>query len=361
MTFLRASARTFGARRVALLLSAAGAAAASTPAFAAGTASGSSIVNNATINYQVGGVAQTALTASNTIVVDRKVNLTVAEVGGATTSVVPGQAVAVTTFTVTNNSNATIDIGLGATQLAGGAAPFAGGNDNFNIGAPSMFVDTNANGTYDAGTDTAITYIDELAADASRTIFIVGSIAGTQVNGDIAAVVLTGTAQASGVIGTQGANITATAGANTAGVDTVLADAIGSDDLAADGKHSARDDYKVNAPVLTTAKLSRVISDPINGISANAKMIPGAVIEYCITVSNSATGATATTVAVTDSLPSTVTYQASFGIWEGGTVAASVCSGGTNTGTYSAPTVTGNLGSIAASATKTVYFRATIN
>ena len=332
-----------------------------TPAFAAGTASGSSILNTATINYQVGGVAQTALTASNTITVDRKVNLTVAEVGASTTSVVPSQAVAVTTFTVTNNSNATIDIGLAATQLAGGAAPFAGGTDNFNIGTPTMYVDTNGNGTYDAGTDTAITYIDELAADASKTIFIVGSIPVTQVNGDIAAVVLTGTAQEGLCVGAQGANITATAGANTAGVDTVLADVAGTDDAVTDGKHSARDDYKVAAPVLTVAKLSRVISDPINGVSPNAKMIPGAVIEYCITVSNSATGATATNVVITDSLPAQTTYLSSFGVFEGGTVAASVCSGGTGTGTYAAPTVTGNLGSIAASATKTVYFRATIN
>jgi uncharacterized repeat protein (TIGR01451 family) len=331
------------------------------PAFAAGTASGSSILNTATINYQVGGVAQTALTASNTIVVDRKVNLTVAEVGASTTSVVPGQAVAVTTFTVTNNSNATIDIGLAATQLASGAAPFAGGNDNFNIGAPTLYVDTNGNGTYDAGTDTALTYIDELAADASKTIFVVGSIPGTQVNGDIAAVVLTGTAQEGLGVGAQGTNIAATPGANTAGVDTVLADVAGTDDAATDGKHSARDDYKVAAPVLTVAKLSRVISDPINGVSANAKMIPGAVIEYCITVSNSATGATATNVVITDSLPAQTTYLSAFGVFEGGTVASSVCSGGTNTGTYAAPTVTGNLGSIAASATKTVYFRATIN
>ena len=63
---------------------------------------------------------------------------------------------------------------------------------------------------------------------------------------------------------------------------------------------------------------------------------------------------------ITDSLPAQTTYQSAFGVFEGGTVAASVCSGGTNTGTYAAPTVTGNLGSIAASATKTVYFRATI-
>lgn len=330
------------------------------PAFAAGTTAGSTITNTATINFQVGGVAQTALTAVNNLTVDRKVTLTVAEVGAATTSVVPGQSAAVTTFTVTNNSNATIDIGLGIGQLAGGAAPFAGGNDNFDVTGASMFVDTNGNGVYNAGTDLAITYIDELAADAVRTIFIVANVPIARVNGDISAVSLTGTAKESGVTGTEGAVITATAGANTAGVDTVLQDNAGTDDVANDGKHSARDDYKVSAPVLTVTKLSRPISDPVNGVT-NPKMIPGATVEYCITVANAAGAAAATNVVITDPIPAQTTYVAGFGVFEGGTVAASICSGGTATGTYSAPTVTGNLGSIAAGATETVYFRATIN
>ena len=47
------------------------------PAFAAGTAAGSSIVNTVSVNYQVGGVAQTATAASNTFTVDRKINLTI--------------------------------------------------------------------------------------------------------------------------------------------------------------------------------------------------------------------------------------------------------------------------------------------
>jgi uncharacterized repeat protein (TIGR01451 family) len=331
-----------------------------TPAFAAGTTSGSTITNTATLNYKVATVSQTAITASNSITVDRKVNLTVAEVGSSTTSVVPGQVEAVTTFTVTNNSNATIDIGLAASQLSGGTAPFAGGTDNFDVTSVTLYVDTNGDGSYTSGTDTAVTYLDELAADATRTVFVVASVPIGQVNDDIAAVVLTGTAKESGTAGTQGATITATAGANTAGVDTVLADAAGSDDAVYDGTHSARDDYKVAAPVLTVAKISRVIDDPVNGTS-NPKMIPGATVEYCITVANSSTGATATNMVITDALPSQTTYVSSFGVYEGGSVASSVCSGGTSTGSFGSGTVTGNLGSLAASATKTVYFRVTIN
>ena len=336
---------------------------AATPAFAAGTTAGSTIANTATVNFQVSGVAQTAR-ASNTdnITVDRKVVLTVAEVGAATTSVVPGQTVAVTTFSVTNSSNAVIDIGLAVTQLAGGAAPFAGGNDNFNVTAPSLFVDTNSNGTYDAGTDTALTFIDELAADASRTIFVVASIPAGQVNNDIAAVALTGTAQAGGASGTQGANLTATAGANTAGVDTVLADAAGTDDVASDGRHSARDDYKVSAPLLTVTKISWVISDPVNG-TTNPKMIPGATIGYCISVANGASGATATSVVVTDALPAQTTYVASSAqvIATGSSGSPATCSGTGAGGSFAAGTVTGTLGTIAAGSTRSVWFQATVN
>ena len=340
------------------------AALASAPAFAAGTASGSTISNTATLNYTVGAVAQTAITANNVITVDRKVNLTVVEVGSATTSVVPGQTSAVTKFTVTNTSNATIDIDLAATHQAGGAAPWAGGTDNFDVTNVKTYIDhatLGTAGTYDVGIDVEVTYLDELAADASKTVYVVSSVPIARVNNDISAVILTGTASESGSVGVEGADITATAGANTAGVDTVLADAAGSGgDAAYDGKHSAKDDYKVSAPVLTVTKLSRPISDPVNG-TTNPKMIPGATVEYCITVSNAAGGATANSIVITDPLPSQTAYVSAFGVYEGGSVASSVCSGGTNTGTQSAGTVTGNVGSLAAGATKTVYFRVTIN
>lgn len=47
------------------------------------------------------------------------------------------------------------------------------------------------------------------------------------------------------------------------------------------------------------------MSDPING-STNPKRIPGAVIQYEISISNGAGGATATSVAITDSLVSEI-------------------------------------------------------
>jgi uncharacterized repeat protein (TIGR01451 family) len=330
------------------------------PAMAAGTAAGSTITNTATVNYQVGTVAQTAINASNNITVDRRVTLTVVQLGTSTTSVSPGQTQAATTFTVTNTSNATLDLGLTAANLTSGtAAPNGGGNDAFDMGAFTYYIDDGDN-VFDAG-DTLVTYLDEIAADASRVVHVISSVPLSATNGQKSAISLTAQAKESGTAGTEGAVVTATAGANTAGMDTVLADTAGSDDAATDGRHSARDDYTVAAPVLTVTKISRVISDPINGISANAKMIPGAVVEYCITVANAAGAAAASSVIITDPLPAQTTYVSAFGVFEGGTVSAAVCSGGTATGTFASPTVTGNLGSVAAGTTETVYFRVTIN
>jgi uncharacterized repeat protein (TIGR01451 family) len=329
-----------------------------TPAMAAGTTAGSTITNTATVNYQVGTVSQTAINASNSITVDRRVTLTVVQLGTSTTSVSPGQTQAATTFTITNTSNAPLDLGLTAANLATStAAPNGGGNDAFDVGAFTYYVD-NGDNVFGAG-DTLVTYLDEIAADASRVVHVIASVPLTATNGQIAAISLTAQAKEAGTAGTEGAVVTATAGANTAGMDTVLADTAGSDDAATDGRHSARDDYTVAAPVLTVTKISRVISDPINGISANAKMIPGAVVEYCITVANASGAATAANVVITDPLPAQTTYVSAFGVFEGGTVASAVCSGGT--ATFASPTVTGNLGTVAAGTTETVYFRITIN
>jgi uncharacterized repeat protein (TIGR01451 family) len=338
-----------------------------TPAFATGTDAGSTIANTVTLNYQVGGIAQTAIQATDNIIVDRKVSLTVAEVGSVTTSVSPGQTAAVTTFTVTNTSNATIDIGLVAAQQAGGTAAH-GGTDAFDLTGLGMFRDTNANGVYDVGTDTAVTYLDELAEDGVATIFIVGNVPIGATNGQVAGVTLTGTAQASGAAGTQGANLAATAGANTAGVDTVLADAAGlAGDVASDGRSSDDDDYTVSAPLMSVFKTSRVISDPING-TTNPKMIPGAVVEYCLIAVNATGGATATNVALSDPLPAQTTYYSTnYVVRVGGSYTGTAPSGTCNAdgaltaGAHAAGVVSGTLGSLTAGQTRTILFQVTIN
>jgi uncharacterized repeat protein (TIGR01451 family) len=333
------------------------------PAYAAGTAAGASITNTATVDYQVGGVSQGQQSASNTFVVDRMINLTVIDLDGATTNVVPGQANAVTTFRLTNNSNETLDFALAATQPVGGAGAHSGPADNFDLPALSIYRDTNGNNTYDAGTDVLVTYADELAADSSVVLFVVGNIPASRVNGDRAVVQLRATAREGGASGSLGAAITQTTGANTAAKDTVFADTAGANDAARDGAHSAADDFTVQTATLAVAKSSRVISDPING-TTNPKLIPGAVVEYCIAVGNSG-GAPATSVVINDPVPAQLTFNAGT-ILLGGTYTGTVPSGtcdfnGTAGGSYTGTTVSGTIASIAAGASSTLVFRATVN
>lgn len=350
-------------RNMRLLASAstlAAAAFAASPAMAEGTAAGTTITNNVSLSYQVGGVAQNPVTASNSFTVDRKIALTVAETGSVTTSVSPGQANAVTTFDVTNSSNAPLDFALAASQLSGGTAAH-GGTDNFNLSNVRIFVDTNKNDVLD-GADLEGAYLDQIAADARQRVFILSDVPLGRATNDVAGVRLTATAAEATAAGSLGAVVTQTTGANTAGVDTVFADSSTSEgNTAYDGIHFDEDDYTVLAASLAATKTSRVVSDPVSG-TTNPKMIPGAVVEYCIAVFNAAGSATASNINVTDTLPGQTTYLSSFGIKLNGTVTGSTCNAdGAGAGSHASGVVSGTLSDIPAGTTRTVLFRVTVN
>lgn len=330
------------------------------PAMAAGTNAGVGITNNVTVNFEVGGNTQTAVGDSDTFTVDRKINFTVEEANGAATSVSPNSDGNVLTFTVTNTTNSAIDVLLSTAQQTGGAAAH-GGTDSFDATGLQIFVDSNDNGVYDEGVDTA-TSIDNLAEDDSIAVFVVGSIPISQITGDIATVQLIGTAADAAT----GVAFVETTGANTAGIDNVFADADG------DGVEADFDDYLVAAAALTVVKSSTILWDPING-STNPKFIPGAIVEYCIAVSNAAGGAAASDVAISDTIPSDLSYYATT-IASGpatipaanGVISALACDGTGTNGDASAlaeagGVVSGNLGTVAAGATETLIFRSTID
>jgi uncharacterized repeat protein (TIGR01451 family) len=66
--------------------------------------------------------------------------------------------------------------------------------------------------------------------------------------------------------------------------------------------------FTVAGASISLAKTSAVLSDPTNGLT-NPKAIPGAIVRYCITVANAGPVA-ATSVAITDPLPASITYTA---------------------------------------------------
>ena len=276
-------------------------------ALAAGTASGTTIINNATLDYAVGGVAQTSILDGTPaeFVVDNKVDLTVAEDTGTSgyTDVNPNTTDQIVTFIVSNTGNTVQDFSLAAAPTA--VDPH-GGTDNFDASSVRVYVESTDTVGYQAAEDTA-TYIDELdpwdAAGDEVTIYVLANIPDTQVSGDIAAYVLTATALAGGTVGTEGGALTETVGADTIdAVDIVFADSDGVTDAARDAAFSASDAYRVLSAQLTIDKSSTVIRDPFN-LDTNPKHIPGAYVRYVITISNAGTAtATATLTAITDTL-----------------------------------------------------------
>ena len=340
-----------------------------------GTAANLDITNTVSVAYNVGGVAQTAVNATDTFKIDRKIDLVVTTQESAAVSVSPGQTNAVTRFLVTNNSNATIDFLLAATQQAGGAARFTG-TDNFNPNNVRVFVETNGTAGWQAG-DTQATSLAAVASGDAVTVYVVADVPLGQANGDIATQILTATAASgvtatTGYAGTGGSAIAQTPLGTANGkmtLETVFADAqaeAATGDGLKDGRHAARADFRVATATLSVAKYSRVVSDPFSG-AASPRAIPGAVVEYCIVISNAAGAATADSVIASDAIPASLTYVPN-SVYLNGTFddPTDVCTdpGGAagNDGTnLSGSTVSNNFGSVAAGVTRTLRFRATIN
>jgi len=288
-------------RLLALLFGAALLGLVSQSAMAAGTLSGTTIANQATLNYTVGTTAQSAINASVNFVVDNKVNLTVAMASNnaTTTPNLNNQAVA---FTVTNNGNTPQRYALSA--VAGASSLFT------PLTNVRIYRDNGSTpGVWDA-TDTlyvdAGTFLD-VAPDTGLNVLIVADVPASETNGQTVVYSLLATTVNAGTTTVT----SATAGPNTAGVDVVFADPMsgiaGDSAVARDGQHAASATFTIATAALTVTKTATVYSDPFTGVSVNAKAIPGAVITYTITVANGVGGATATSVSIADSLNAEIT------------------------------------------------------
>lgn len=298
-------------------------------AFAAdlGTNASTTITNNASVSFSVSGVPQTApADGTAEFVVDRKVDVIVAK--SADASGAPLATDEALEFDVTNKTNDTLDFLLTLEQLTG---------DDFNATSPAIWVDTNGNDTLDmtdpdgAGplaADGQQAYIDGLAEDDTIKVWVVadfpdeGTDPGEVQDGDTSDIALIAqAADPTGNAGAPGAALTETAGADQATVvDNVFADASGTatagpdtdGDDAQDGFHSDTGTYTIGAATVTVSKTMKVVyEDATNSANfsentntayaANLKPIPGALIEYCILVTNTG-GQAATDVTITDPL-----------------------------------------------------------
>lgn len=262
---------------------------ASNSAWAAGTAAGTDIDNTASISYSVGGTAQTPIESSEagnsapgagngtatTFKVDKKIDVLVTS--GTSVPVVPGATTQSITYTVLNEGNSTENFDLVATQVATG--------DDFDTTGCTV---------------TAPASPVSIIADDTVTVTVqcdIPAASGTVIDGATSLVDLEASIN----------GVTQTAGADTAaGVEVVFTDDTGTATDGADrnGSHSATNSFTINTADIIVAKTSAVISDPTG--QALPKRIPGAVIEYTITVSNAAGAATATGIVISDLVPATL-------------------------------------------------------
>ena len=265
---------------------------------AVGTPAGTVISNNATLDFQVGGVSQPTVTSvADTFKVDAKVDFTIAaNSDGVSNSVASGGASDTywIAFDVTNVGNVGLDLGFGTT--------YPGGND-WDQNVLKIVLDVNDNDIYESAIDTD-TFIDEWPVGNVNSVFVVAQAIPARADGDISNITLTVTAYYNGGAG-QGALVVAdTGGDNDSGpngIDWVRAD------TGNDGLEAATDAFLVSGATLTVTKSSTVIWDPIN-ISTNPIAIPGARISFTITVTHTA-GSTATEITITDQMPANVTYS----------------------------------------------------
>ncbi|MGI9235420.1 MAG: hypothetical protein ACR2RD_17440, partial [Woeseiaceae bacterium] len=188
-------------------------------AMAAGTTAGFDILNEATVNYEVGSVAQPQETASVTFKVDRRVDFTLVPIDTNLQGVSPGEQNAWVDFTLTNTSNADLDFDLALAHMTGGAV--GGDTDNVDLDNIEYAVSVGGADPVQAGPQ----FVDTLVADDSIRIRVWGdaNLALNLVDGDVSGVQLTATAMEPGSGGAGTITYNGADGALT--VESVAADA----------------------------------------------------------------------------------------------------------------------------------------
>ncbi len=275
-------------------------------AFAAGTFSGTNVDSTASLSFSLNGVTS-EVTSTNIYKVDNKVDLTVSTVDTQAVTVSPDASNVLLKFQVQNNGNTVQDFLLSA--LTTSTTAFAGANavtDTTDMKNVRVVVD-DGDGVYDASKDTD-DYIDELAPDATKTVFIVSDVDAGATNNQVAVYDLQVQVAKGATTGTKGTAI-ASDNSNVADspttVQIVFADGAGTIDAAHDGMFSSGDAWKVVTASVTVSKDSIVVSDPVNGTN-NPKRIPGAVVRYCYIVTNATIDTEATGAVVTDTLDTAI-------------------------------------------------------
>lgn len=292
----------------------------------AGTNAGTPIENQATLSYTVGEVGQTDILSDGdgdpdngppsmtTFVVDTLADLSIVGTDNTAAAGV-GQ---VLIFEITNDGN-----GTQAYALEVFTGDNGGDGDDFDMDNLKIYVD-DGDGIVEAGGDDPL-YTSasgdatrDVAADGTVKVYLIADVPTDQPDSETASYTLEATTLHASTHASAGTVATDDGGSvdDTDTVQVVLIDGDagagvgGSSDGAKNGQYLATAVYTVKAAGLTVAKTATVIWDPINDDS-NPKAIPGAYIEYSITISNAAGAATANLTGLADPLDTAnVTFDA---------------------------------------------------
>ena len=274
------------------------------------TPSGETILNTATLTYEVGGFVQNTESDAFTFWVDTLVLPLVTNQDGGNVTVTPNQTTAVSEFLLTNNGNATQDFVITLEEIAANDFTL----DSYAFYQDDVDDDTWTTSDHSLDSDGGVFYVDNLAAGDNFTIYVVSHIPLKDKsnvnlsNLQDSVINLKATAHAGDTSGSLGSivseNNTATddplnngAGTSHDVPDVVFGDEVGtfvgtgsapSLDEDEDGEHSAAGTYVVQTALLTVTKNSNVLWDPFS-LYTNPKRIPGALVVYTITISNAAT------------------------------------------------------------------------
>jgi len=302
-------------------------------ASAVGTGAGTVIANTATATYGVGTL--TGLTqASNTVnvTVQQVTDVVVAPIFSPTVN--PGDTGVAAIFTVSNTGN-----GPDTFALTPNSTIPVGDNFDPLLSLTTVGVDLYSDGFVPGVGGDSYANVVTLGADAYATILVFNNIpAGV-------ADAYTGLTQVSATSNTaSGAPGTLAAGAGVGGVNAIVG--------GNSGTGSAQATYTVSSVVVSVVKTSAITADPYS-VGAPFQSIPGATVQYTLTVSVTGSG-TANGVVITDPIPANTTP-----------VAASLVIPATATGDIGTTTpgvVTVNLGPIVGgAAAQIITFDVTIN
>ena len=306
------------------------------------TEAGTSVANTFTLDYDVGAVSQPTITNDDVsppvdadvqgtrtlFTVDRKVDHSIT----ATNSVLstPPGTDATLTFELLNEGNDNQAYSFSLADIDNGA-------NTFDSSAVSIvyYVDTDDDLDFSDETGVAVTTTTigdagtsaDVTADVPKGVRVLlevtGTIAADVDDADTDDITLIAEARnpASWIVegvATDAGDVTLNSGgANTVTglAQNVLADDTGvaAVEAATDGLHAATGVIAVASPDLSATKSVSAITETPTDCStdlavADAKAIPGACIEYVITVTNTGTTATASNLVIEDILPAEVTF-----------------------------------------------------